>query len=104
MPTDIEIARKVELKPIAEIAQKLGLSQDLLEVYGKHKAKLPLKLIDQSKVDRCKLILVSKPFLRPRLAKAKTTTSIGLSMGLNRIGKKTTVVLRGSHRWDPYLE
>ena len=59
MASDIEIAQQVELSPIVEIAPKLGVDADQLELYGKFKAKLPLSLIDQKKVDQCNLILVT---------------------------------------------
>ncbi len=93
MKTDIEIARSIEMRPIIEIAEKLGLPVDELELYGKYKAKIPLKLIDEEKVKKAKLILVSAISPTPA-GEGKTTISIGLSQGLNRIGKKTTVVLR----------
>ena len=57
--TDIEIAQQVTLKPIGEIADKLSISHDDLELYGKYKAKLPLSLIDHDKVAKAKLVLVS---------------------------------------------
>ena len=57
--TDLDIARKVVLKPIAEIAKKLGVDQSKLEPYGKYKAKLPLSLIDKKRAAKSKLILVS---------------------------------------------
>ncbi|MBX7155006.1 MAG: formate--tetrahydrofolate ligase [Candidatus Kapaibacterium sp.] len=91
--TDIEIAQQVTLKPIGEIADKLSISHDDLELYGKYKAKLPLSLIDHDKVAKAKLVLVSAISPTPA-GEGKTTVSIGLSEGLNRIGKKTTVVLR----------
>ena len=91
--TDIEIAQAAKLDHIKNIASKLNISEDDLEMYGKYKAKLPLKLIDQSKIDSNNLILVTA--LTPTPAgEGKTTTSIGLTEGLNKIGKKTTVVLR----------
>jgi formate--tetrahydrofolate ligase len=93
MPSDIEIARKVTLKPVTEIAGQLKISDDDLQLYGKHKAKLPLSLIDRDKVDKCNLILVSAISPTPA-GEGKTTMSIGLTQGLNRIGKQTTVVLR----------
>jgi formate--tetrahydrofolate ligase len=93
MPSDIEIARQIKLKPITEIAQQLKLNPDDLEVYGKYKAKLPLHLIDLERAKKCKLILVSAISPTPP-GEGKTTTSIGLAQGLNRIGHKTTVVLR----------
>lgn len=93
MASDIEIARQVKLRPITEIADILGVGSDQLEMYGNNKAKLPLTLIDKAKVAKSKLILVSA--LSPTPAgEGKTTMSIGLTQGLNRIGKQTTVVLR----------
>ena len=91
--TDIDIARKVELRPIAKIAKKLGLPEDAIEPYGRYKAKIPLKFIDPSKVKESNLILVSAISPTPA-GEGKTTMSIGLTEGLNRLGKKTTVVLR----------
>jgi formate--tetrahydrofolate ligase len=91
--SDIEIAQAATLDHIKNIAQKLDIQEDDLEMYGKYKAKIPLKLIDQSKIDVSNLILVTA--LTPTPAgEGKTTTSIGLTEGLNKIGKKTTVVLR----------
>lgn len=91
--TDIEIANKVTLKPIAKIAAELGIDPDIIEQYGKYKAKLPLSLIDENKMQGKHLILVSAISPTPA-GEGKTTVSIGLTEGLNRIGKKTTVVLR----------
>lgn len=91
--TDIEIANSVKMKPITEIAGKLGIPADVPELYGKYKAKLPLSLIDESKIRNKHLILVSAISPTPA-GEGKTTISIGLAEGLNRIGKQTTVVLR----------
>lgn len=91
--TDIEIANSVKMKPITEIAGKLGIPADVPELYGKYKAKLPLSLIDESKIRNKHLILVSAISPTPA-GEGKTTVSIGLAEGLNRIGKQTTVVLR----------
>ncbi|HCX99105.1 MAG TPA: formate--tetrahydrofolate ligase [Bacteroidales bacterium] len=93
MKSDIEIAQGASMKPIAEIASQLGISNDDLIPYGKYKAKLPLKLIDREKLKQNKLILVSAVSPTPP-GEGKTTVSIGLAQALNRIGKKTTVVLR----------
>jgi len=93
MSTDIEISRSVQLKHIREIAARLSVPEDDLVLYGRYKAKLPLNLIDLEKVKRNKLILVSAISPTPA-GEGKTTVSIGLALGLNRIGKKTTVVLR----------
>ncbi|HEY9184915.1 MAG TPA: formate--tetrahydrofolate ligase [Salegentibacter sp.] len=91
--SDLEIAQKIELKPITEIARKLGLDSEDIEMYGKYKAKLPLSGIDRDKVKNSNLILVSAISPTPA-GEGKTTVSIGLSEALNRLGKKTTVVLR----------
>ena len=91
--TDLEIARNIQLKPITEIAAKLGLDAEEIEMYGKYKAKLPLSKIDKQKLKNANLILVSAISPTPA-GEGKTTVSIGLSEALNRLGKKTTVVLR----------
>ncbi len=91
--TDQDIARTISLKPIHEIAAQLGIPPDDLCLYGKYKAKLPLRLIDEEKVKQSSLILVSAISPTPA-GEGKTTVSIGLAQGLNRIGKKTCVVLR----------
>lgn len=93
VPSDLAIAQACTMRPIQQIAQKLGLTDDDLELYGKYKAKLPIALIDQQRVDACKLILVTAITPTPA-GEGKTTTSIGLTEGLNRIGKQSTVVLR----------
>lgn len=93
MKKDIEIAQEAQIKPIAEIASILGISQDDLEMYGKYKAKIPLKYIDQEQAKNAKLVLVTAITPTPS-GEGKTTTSIGLAQALNRIGKKATVVLR----------
>lgn len=93
MKTDIQIAQSVKQLHITKVAEKLHIPIEELDLYGKYKAKLPLNLIDSDKISKCKLILVSAISPTPA-GEGKTTTSIGLSEGLNRIGKKTTVVLR----------
>ncbi|MCL4143597.1 UNVERIFIED_CONTAM: hypothetical protein GTU68_061290, partial [Idotea baltica] len=93
MPSDIEITRQVTIKPITEIASQLRLDADTIEPYGHYKAKLPISLIDQEKIKRCNLILVTAISPTPA-GEGKTTVSIGLTQGLNKIGKQTTVVLR----------
>ncbi len=91
--TDIEIAQSVTPIHIKKIAEKINVSEDDLELYGKYKAKLPLHLIDEEKIKSSKLILVTA--LTPTPAgEGKTTVSIGLNEGLNKIGKKSIVVLR----------
>lgn len=91
--TDIQIAQEAKIQHINTIAEKIGVSTDSLEHYGKHKAKLPLTLIDEEKIKKNNLILVTAITPTPP-GEGKTTTSIGLTEGLNKIGKKATVVLR----------
>lgn len=93
MKKDIEIAQEATMEPIVAIAEKLNIAADDLELYGKYKAKLPLSLIDEEKIKKSKLILVSAISPTPA-GEGKTTTSIGLAMAMNQIGKQTTVVLR----------
>ena len=91
--SDIEIAQAKKLQHISKIAKKLGVSEGDIEMYGKYKAKLPVELIDDEKVKENNLILVTA--LTPTPAgEGKTTVSIGLTEGLNKIGKQATVVLR----------
>jgi formate--tetrahydrofolate ligase len=91
--SDLEIAQAAELEHIRDISAKLNISEDDIELYGKYKAKLPLDLIDDEKIKKNKLILVTA--LTPTPAgEGKTTVSIGLTEGLNKIGKQATVVLR----------
>lgn len=91
--TDIEIAQANKMEHIKNIASKLNIKEDDIEMYGKYKAKLPIHLIDEEKVKQNNLILVTA--LTPTPAgEGKTTVSIGLTEGLNKIGKQTTVVLR----------
>ena len=93
MKSDLEIASEATLLPIVDIAKQLDIDTDHLELYGKYKAKLPLDLIDENKVKQNKLILVTAISPTPA-GEGKTTMSIGLTQGLNRIGQQTTVVLR----------
>lgn len=92
MKTDIEIAQETKLKPIAEIAKKAGLTEDEIEFYGKYKAKITLEALKARK-ERAKLVLVTAITPTPA-GEGKTTTTIGLADGLNRIGKKAVVALR----------
>ncbi|WP_411893643.1 formate--tetrahydrofolate ligase [Winogradskyella sp. A2] len=91
--TDLQIAKKVTLKPITEIAKKLGIDPEIIEMYGKDKAKLPLSCINRNRAKKSNLVLVSAISPTPA-GEGKTTISIGLSEALNRLNKKTTVVLR----------
>ena len=91
--TDLEIAQRADIKSIRDIAQGLDIDLELLEQFGKYKTKLPLSMIDEKKVAAARLILVSAVNPTPA-GEGKTTVSIGLSDGLNKIGKKSAVVLR----------
>lgn len=94
MLTDVEIAQNAKMKPIKEIAEKVGLDEDDLELYGKYKAKISLEAISQLKEkENGKLILVTA--INPTPAgEGKTTTMIGLSQALNKLGKKSVVAMR----------
>ena len=93
MKSDIEIARECQLLPIAEVAEKLGIPADKVEPYGRSVAKIPETLIDEQRVKKSRLILVTA--ITPTKAGiGKTTVSIGLALGLNRIGRKAVVALR----------
>jgi len=93
MKQDIEIAQEAKIRPVGEIAELLGIPPDELELYGRFKAKIPLHFINEERLKQAKLILVTAITPTPA-GEGKTTTSIGLAQALNRIGKKTTVVLR----------
>ena len=94
MLTDIEIAKQADIKPISDIAEKLGISADELEFYGKCKAKLPLSLLKKyENREDGKLILVTA--INPTPAgEGKTTVTVGLGEAMNRIGKKAVIALR----------
>lgn len=93
MKSDIEIARECKLKPIKKIAQSIGIAESDIEPYGQFIAKVPEKLIDEEKVSKSNLILVTA--ITPcKAGNGKTTVSIGLALGMNKIGKKTVVALR----------
>lgn len=93
MKTDIEIAREISLKKIKEIATEIGIPRDEVQNYGRYIAKIPIHLIDEEKVKQHNLILVTA--ITPNKAGVgKTTVSIGLALGMNRLGKKTIVALR----------
>ncbi|MBP6183728.1 MAG: formate--tetrahydrofolate ligase [Saprospiraceae bacterium] len=93
MASDIEIARKIKLRPIQEISEQLGIADEDLQLYGRYKAKIPLTYIRKEDIARKNLILVTAISPTPA-GEGKTTMSIGLTQGMNRLGKKTTVVLR----------
>lgn len=93
MKSDIEIAREVSLRKIKEIATGLGIPREEVQNYGRYIAKIPIHLIDEEKIRQHTLILVTA--ITPTKAGiGKTTVSIGLALGLNKIGKKAVVALR----------
>jgi formate--tetrahydrofolate ligase len=91
--TDLQIAQSVKEEHIRDIAAKLNIKEESLEFYGTNKAKLPLSLIDEKKVDESNLVLVTAITPTPA-GEGKTTVSIGLSDALNVIGKKAVAVIR----------
>ena len=93
MKTDIEIARSIDLENIVTIAKQAGINEEHVHPYGKYMAKLPLSLIDEEKVAKSNLILVTA-ITATKAGIGKTTVSIGLTLGLNKIGKNTIVALR----------
>ncbi len=93
MKTDIEIARETKLKKIVQIADGLGIKEDDLVPYGKYIAKVPYTIIDEAKIKKHKLILVTA--ITPTKAGiGKTTVSVGLALGMQKIGKNAVVALR----------
>ncbi len=93
MRTDIEIAQECKLRPITEIAERVGVPDEYLEQYGKYKAKVDYNLLAASKSKNGKLVLVTAMTPTPA-GEGKTTTTIGLADGLSRIGKNVVVALR----------
>ena len=91
--SDIEIAQQCEMKPITDIAAAAGIDEKYIEQYGKYKAKIDLSLLNESKVENGKLILVTAITPTPA-GEGKTTTTIGLADGMKRIGKNVAVALR----------
>ena len=91
--SDIEIAQNAEMKPIGEIAKAAGIDEEYLEYYGKYKAKINYSLLNESKRENGKLVLVTAITPTPA-GEGKTTTTIGLADGMKRIGKSVAVALR----------
>lgn len=93
MKSDIEIARETDLRKIKEVATTLGIPREEVQNYGRYIAKVPIHLIDKKQMDQHNLILVTA--ITPTKAGiGKTTVSIGLALGLNKIGEKAVVALR----------
>ncbi len=97
MKADIEIARETVLAPIQDIAAGIGIPTDRLEQYGRYMAKVPETLIDDDKVSRSKLILVTA-MTPTKSGNGKTTVSIGLALGMAKIGKRAILALREPRR------
>lgn len=93
MKTDSEIAHEAKLNLIGDIARQISIPENDLEPYGKYMAKVPYTLIDDEKVKKSNLILVTS-ITPTKTGNGKTTVSVGLALGMNRIGKKTIVALR----------
>ena len=93
MKSDIQIARETNLAEIEQIAQSVEINPKELERYGKYIAKVPLKLIDNQRAEKSNLILVTA-ITPTKAGNGKTTVSIGLTLGLNRIGKRAVCALR----------
>lgn len=93
MKTDSEIAHEAKLNLIGDIARQINIPEDDLEPYGKYIAKVPYTLIDDEKVKKSNLILVTS-ITPTKTGNGKTTVSVGLALGMNRIGKKAIVALR----------
>lgn len=91
--SDIEIAHSCKMKPITEIAAAAGIDEKYLEQYGRYKAKIDLSILNETKKDDGKLILVTAMTPTPA-GEGKTTTTIGLADGMRRIGKNVLVALR----------
>ena len=93
MKSDMEIARSIELIKIKELARKFNMPEDQVTHYGRHMAKVDISLIDEEKIKKSNLILVTA--ITPTKAGiGKTTVSVGLALGMNKIGKKAFVALR----------
>ncbi|RYY54410.1 MAG: formate--tetrahydrofolate ligase, partial [Chitinophagaceae bacterium] len=93
MKSDIEIAHEIVLKPIQQVAEETGIPVEVIEPYGRFKAKVPIGLIDEEKIAQSNLILVTA--ITPTKAGiGKTTVSIGLALGLQKLGKNAVLALR----------
>lgn len=93
MKTDFEIAAEAQLKPITEVAETIGINVDEIDLYGKYIGKINYRNIDEEKVKKSNLILVTS-ITPTKSGNGKTTVSVGLALGMNRIGKKAVLALR----------
>lgn len=94
VPSDIEIAQAAKMKPIVEIAKKLGIKENELEMYGKYKAKIELSILDRLKKKKNGKYIDVTAITPTPLGEGKTTTSVGLTMGMNKIGKDAMICIR----------
>ncbi|WP_216452394.1 formate--tetrahydrofolate ligase [Arcanobacterium phocae] len=92
-PSDIDIAQQAHMLPIEEITERLGIAPDLVDHYGRYKAKIDINAIDESRIETNKLILVTAMSPTPA-GEGKTTTTVGLADALNRLGKSVSMALR----------
>ncbi len=93
MKSDSQIAHETKLLPIAEIGAKINIPQEALEPYGKYVAKVPYTLINEEKIKKSNLILVTS-ITPTKTGNGKTTVSVGLALGMSRLGKKAVAALR----------
>ena len=93
MKSDIQIARETPLRRIKDIAEEIGIPRDEVISFGRHMGKIPINLIDKKRIKKSNLILVTA-ITATKAGIGKTTVSIGLALGLNKIGKKAIIALR----------
>ncbi len=93
MKTDIQIARETSLKKVSEIAENIGINSEEISTYGQYMAKTPISLLQKESIQKSNLILVTA-ITPTKTGIGKTTVSIGLTLGLNKIGKRSVVALR----------
>ena len=91
--SDIEIARSIKMREITDVASEIGIPVNEIEQYGRYMAKIPVELIDEERARKSNLILVTA-ITATKAGIGKTTASIGLALGLSKIGKKAVVALR----------
>ena len=94
VPSDLKIAQAAKLKPIIEIAQKMGIKEDELELYGRYKAKIALSILGRLKDKPFGKYIDVTAITPTPLGEGKTVTTIGLSLGLHKLGKKVITTLR----------
>ena len=93
MKSDIQIARETPLKKVKDVAESIGIPREEVQNYGRYMAKIPISLLDKKKMENSNLILVTA-ITPTKAGVGKTTVSIGMALGLTRLGKKAIVALR----------